>query len=379
MSAAEASGDHHAARLIEALRRRMPDARFVGVAGEQMAAVGCEVLVDLAARATMLTGPFARIGYYVRTVLRLRKQIAAIRPDLFVPVDSPALNWHLSKAARRAGALVVHYVCPQVWAWAPWRIHKLRRLTDHVACLLPFESRYLQHRGVPASFVGHPLFDDLAGRPEALPDLIAAWARCDWRIAMLPGSRAGEIRTHMPAMIAVVKSLRRRYPKATCTFLAANDRAAEAIGKAAGPKPVEIVVGRTDEELSRSHFALVVSGTVTLEVAYYGVPMLIFYRVKKLSWDLVGRWIVHTRWLSLVNILSRTGRPVVPELMPWHGNVRRVQDMVLEELDDLGGMVEARKGLLEVVEPLMTEPGRAAADNTADLVLRLLERRRSLK
>ncbi|MCE5326966.1 MAG: lipid-A-disaccharide synthase [Planctomycetaceae bacterium] len=377
LSAAEASGDHHAAGLIHALRRRIPDARFIGVAGPQMAAAGCEVVVDLAAQATMTTGPFTRIGYYIRTVRRLKKLIAQLKPDVFIPVDSPALNWHLSAAAKAAGSPVVHYVCPQVWAWARWRIKKLRRLTDHVACLLPFEARYMQHRGVPATFVGHPLFDDLPPRPDPLPDLIAAWADESWRVAMLPGSRMGEIRMHMPALLATADLIRQRHPNAQCRFLAVDEKAAKAIALVGEKKgrQLDIVVGRTSETLGESHFAVAVSGTVTLEVAYYGVPMVIFYHVPKVDWELVGRWIVHMPHLSLVNILSPNGRPVVPELMPWHGNIARVQDMVVEILEDLGSMVEARGRLLQTVEPLLPHNGQTAADNAADLVLRVLNNR----
>ncbi|MCE5277504.1 MAG: lipid-A-disaccharide synthase [Planctomycetaceae bacterium] len=374
LSAAEASGDHHAAGLIHALRRRVPDARFIGVAGRQMAEAGCEVVVDLAAQATMVTGPFSRIGYYVRTVRRLKKLIAELKPDVFIPVDSPALNWHLSAAAKAVGSPVVHYVCPQVWAWARWRTKKLCRLTDHVACLLPFEARYMQHRGVPATFVGHPLFDDLPPRPEPMPDLIEAWADESWRVALLPGSRMGEIRTHMPALLAAADLIHQRHPDARCQFLAGDEKAAQAIAATAKDRQLDIVVGRTSETIGQSHFAVAVSGTVTLEVAYYGVPMVIFYHVPKLNWELVGRWIVHTPRLSLVNILSPNGRPVVPELMPWHGNIARVLDMVLEILEDLGSMVEARRRLLETVEPLLPH-GTTAADNAADLVLRVLNNR----
>ena len=175
LSAAEPSGDRHAAGLIRALRVQMPDARFIGVAGEKMAAAGCEVIADLTARASMLTEPFLRAGYYVYTVTRLRKAIRKIGPDVFVPVDSPALNWHLAAAAKKTGSKVVHYVCPQIWAWGPWRTNRLARLTDHVACILPFEVAYLRHRGVDATFVGHPLFDNLPPRSEPLPDIIQAW------------------------------------------------------------------------------------------------------------------------------------------------------------------------------------------------------------
>ncbi len=378
LSAAEASGDLHAAGLIRSLRERLGDVRFIGVAGEKMAAAGCEVIADLTMKASMVTGPFLHLGYYVHKVRRLGKAIVGIRPDIFVPVDSPALNWHLSAAAKKVGSAVVHYVCPQVWAWGPWRIKRLKRLTDHVACLLPFEVPYLQHRGVPATFVGHPLFDHLQPRPDHMPDLIQAWADGSWSVALLPGSRCGEIRHHGLALLLTARAIRKRWPHATCRFTVSAEEDADTVRKACGWKrgqrdEIEIVVGKTANILACSHFAVAVSGTVTLEVAHYGVPMVIFYKVGKLNWDAVGRWLVRTPYLSLVNILSR--RAIVPELMPWHGRPQRIRDMTLEVMHDLGYLLEARRRLLEMVKPLRAVPPRTAADNTADLIIRLMQRR----
>ena len=343
-----------------------------------MSAAGCEVIADLTVKAGMITGPFLHLGYYVHTVKRLGKAIAEIRPDIFVPVDSPALNWHLSAAARKAGSPVVHYVCPQVWAWAPWRINRLKRLTDHVACLLPFEVPYLQHRGVPASFVGHPLFDQLPPRPEVMPDLIQAWADGSWKVALLPGSRRAEIRDHVQALLLTAEAIRKRWPHATSRFAVGTEQDAGAVRKVCSQKrkhgdEIEIIVGKTGQVLADSHFAVAASGTVTLEVAHYGVPMVIFYKVPKVNWDLVGRWLVRTPHLSLVNILAE--RAIVPELMPWHGRPQRVRDMALEVMEDLGYLLETRRNLLRMVEPLRARPPATAADNTAELVIKVMQRR----
>lgn len=378
LSAAEPSGDLHAAGLIRSLRGRLGEVRFIGVGGEKMAAAGCEVIADLTARASMILGPFLRLGYYVHKVRRLSKAIADIRPDIFVAVDSPALNWHLSAAAKQVGSPVVHYVCPQVWAWAGWRIKRLKRLTDHVACLLPFEVPYLEHRGVPATFVGHPLFDCLQPRPDPMPDLIQAWADGSWNVALLPGSRSGEIRDHAPALLVTARAVCKRWPRATCRFTVGTEEDADSVRKACKWKrgqddEIEVVVGKTSRVLAGSHFAVAVSGTVTLEVAHYGVPMVIFYKVGKMGWDAVGRWLIRTPYLTLVNILSQ--RAIVPELIPWHGRPQRIRDMALEVMQDLGCLLEARQRLLEMVAPLRADPPATAADNTADLIIRVMQRR----
>ncbi len=372
MSAAEASGDLHAGRLIEAIRRRMHSARFVGVAGPHMAAAGCEVLADLTPKASMLGWPILRLGYYIRKIMRIQKLIRRLRPDIHVPVDSPAMNWHLMKAAKKVGTPVVYYIAPQVWAWASWRVKKLAKLTDRVACILPFEQEYLRSRGVQATYVGHPLFDTLGQRCQSEPDTLHAWWTGKWRVALLPGSRRDEIKSHTPALLDVAEAIRRRWPGSICTITARDEKTAEIIRKLCGETTVEIAVTRTREVLAESHFAVAVSGTVTLEAAYFGVPMVIFYRVNRLAYGL-GRWLVHTPHLSLVNILSR--RRIVPELMPWHGGTKELVRVVMELLSDVGYLVQVRRELTELVKPLRVEPPQTASDNAAELICKLLDGR----
>ncbi|MCK5114438.1 MAG: lipid-A-disaccharide synthase [Phycisphaerae bacterium] len=375
LSAAEASGDHHAANLILALREKLPGARFVGATGPEMAAAGCESIIDLTKKASMVLGPIANLSYYHRAVKKIQAAICDIRPDIHVPVDSPALNWHLAKASKKAGIPVLYYVAPQVWAWAPWRIKKVRRLTNHIACLLPFEEQYFRSRGVNATYVGHPLFD---GRdpidPNALPDLVDAWTTGKFRVALLPGSRPGEIKVHAPAFAKVTDDIRERYPDASFTFTAVHERAAKQIRAAVGERgDIPIVVGKTPEVLADSHFALATSGTVTLNVAHAGVPMVIAYKTSLLSYlmfPLLKRTLFRTKSLSLVNILA--GRKIVPELMPWNGNIGKLRDEALQVMGDLGYLTTTREKLLELTKPLALPAPHMASQNTADLVVKIL-------
>jgi lipid-A-disaccharide synthase len=420
LSAAEASGDQHAANLIRAIRAMAPRARFVGVAGERMAAEGCEVLADLTCSASMLGSVLPRLAYYYRTIRRVRKAMARLRPDLCIPVDSPAFNWHMAAAAKRAGVPVLYYVAPQVWAWAPWRVKKLARLTDRVACILPFEEEYLRARGVAATFVGHPIFDDHPQRPRPLPDLARAWFEGAWQVALLPGSRPAELAGHTRPLVEVAETILRRWPHSRCAFAAHSEAGAErirqALGRAEGvprgegvrcgegilpSRPagilpaassvssssssssaqsprIEIVVGpqAAQEVLARSHFAVVGSGTVTVQTAYFGVPMVVFYKTGLFSRTLYhtfGRFgrFLSTEHLSLLNILA--GWRVVPELMPWAGNVRRLVGSVLEAMNELGHLVEMRGNLLKLVEPLHVPPPGSAAQNAAKMAVELLE------
>ena len=367
ISAAEASGDEHAGHLIAALRRLRPDARFIGVAGEKMSAAGCQVVADLTKRASMAGGTITQLGYYYKMVRQIRRRIAEIKPDLYIPVDSPALNWHLAAEARRCGSKVFYYIAPQVWAWGRWRVKKLARLTDQVGCILPFEQPYLRHRGVNATYVGHPLMDTLPPRPRQLPDLAEAWANGTWRVALLPGSRPGEIRGHAPAIVAAAGLIRKRWPAARCTVTARTDRCAEVLRPMLEGADVELAVGRTREVLAESHFALATSGTVTLEVAHFGVPMVIFYRVGRLGYNLLGRWLLKTPHLSLVNILA--GRRLVPELMPWHGRISEVTETVLEVMEDYGWLCQTRRDLLALTDNLRAARAGSASENAAKLAL----------
>jgi lipid-A-disaccharide synthase len=377
LSAAEHSGDHHAAGLLRAIRKRLPDARFLGAAGPDMQAAGCECVVDLTARASMVTGPLKNLGFYRRALRTLRNAIRDSRADIHVPVDSPALNWHLAAEAKRLRLPVMYYVAPQVWAWARWRIKKVRRLTDHVACLLPFEEDYFRSRGVNATFVGHPLFDQLPPRPAAsdMPDLAGAWLNGSWRVALLPGSRPREIQNHATALLAAAEALKQRYPRATARLAVLDDRAAQTLRRTLrGRCPLPVEVGRTFDVLADSHFALAASGTVTLAVAHAGTPMVVFHRVSGLEragLSLVGRRLIHTRFLCLVNILA--GRGIVPEIMPWHGRVKDLTHAMFDSLADLGYLESTRRNLLDLASTLPAPPHTSAADNTAQLVLDLLQ------
>ncbi len=379
MSCAEASGDHHASELIRSLRKLYPDARFVGAAGPKMQAEGCECIVDLTQQAAMLGSVFTKIFYFRQQVKKLQAAIAEIKPDVLVPVDSPALNWHLCRAAKKVDVPVMYCVAPQVWAWAPWRLKKVRKLTNHIACLLTFEKEYFRSRGVNATYVGHPLFDQLPPQRAAAdcPDLAEAWMSGEWKIAMLPGSRAGEIAKLTRPLIETSRAIRAAWPKATITFTAVDEKAKERILAAAGDGADElsIVVGQTPEMLEIAHFAVAASGTVTLEVAHFGVPMVIVYNVgwlQKLLYRLFVRHLFCIKQLSLVNIVA--GRGVVPELMPWIPSQQVLNETVLRELDDYGTLSHTRKTLLATTAPLMVPPPRKASDNIADLVAGLIEK-----
>ena len=351
-TAFEPSGDIHAAAVIAELRRKLPGARVFAWGGAQMAAAGAEVVERTGGDAVMGVPGIEKIREHKRINARIAAWIEANRPALHVPVDSPAANFPICRIAKRHGVKVVHFVAPQIWAWGPWRIHKLRRLTDLVLCLLPFEEGYFTTRGVPALFVGHPLFDEEMDSA-ALAREASAFGTGSPKIALMPGSRPGELTKNFPPMLEAFGQLQRDQP-GLVGLVAAMDEGVEQrlreLAEANGgwPDGLECASGKTDAVIHWCDLALVVSGTVTLQIARQRKAMVVFYTSNRLFYHGVARWILSTRYFALPNLIA--GKEIVPELIPHFGPGGPIADaaaklLASEELaqrqrDELGRVVE---------------------------------------
>jgi len=342
-SVADVSADAHTARLIRRLKIEAQDLRFVGLGGKAMADEGCQLLENLVER-------------------------SAQRPDLVVVVDSPAWNFHVAKAARRLDIPVLYYIAPQLWAWGSWRIKKLRKWTNQVACILPFEQQWFTERGIRAVYVGHPLFDDdrqfEALEPTPTDELNFPL------VALLPGSRAHEIKHLWPSMQQIADAIRKKYPRARFVSCAPDESKAETMRRNADPD-LNIDIRPTSIEAAVRHadLALVASGTSTLQVAVQNCPMIILYYVHPLQWHLVGRWVVKIKYLSLVNILAQ--KELVPEYMPFYRQEDQVAEKALALLADEKALRQIRLNLQKLVKPI-TQPGAAA--KVAQIVKKMLPR-----
>lgn len=366
ISAAELSGDRHAAELIEAIRDERPSTLFLGVAGPAMQAAGCEVLEDFTTRATMLVGAVRLAGHAYKLVRQIGRLVREQRPDLAILVDSPALHLPMARHIRAAGCPVLYYIAPQLWAWAPWRIRKVRRRVDRMAVILPFEEDYFRQRGVDARFVGHPLIAQLRGENPS-PETVERFGRLGRPlIACLPGSRRHVIEEVLPGQIAVARAIAGAHPGAGFVFSAADQAGANVIRSAlAGERfsrTVEVKGNR--HVLAAADFALCASGTATLEVAWHGVPMVVMYNGSKWGYRLVGRWLITTPHLSLVNILA--GRRIVPEFMPYYTSVQPIIDEALAILKSPKRQATIRADLKNVIQSLGE---KNAARQTARIAL----------
>ena len=294
-TAFEPSGDAHAAPVIAALRHLRPDVPTWSCGGPNMRAAGAQIIEETTGNAAMLLSAVSKVHEQHRRLWRLRRWLTAHDLGVYVPVDSPAANWSICKLIRRVkpDTRIVHLVAPQLWAWAPWRIHKLRRLTDHVLCLLPFEPAWFNARGVRATFVGHPVFERVSnhiygrgsgsGGPSDSREMGESTGEGadlsdhnGLELALLPGSRNSQIRANGPMMLEVFNRLRRGHEGLHGVVLATDQTAAALIDRLVGEgfphDCISIRTGPTRQTLSQSDAALVTSGTATLHVAAAGVP-----------------------------------------------------------------------------------------------------------
>lgn len=305
LSVGEPSGDLHGANLIRELKRRREDFEFVGYGGPRMATEGCALHEDLTKLAVMW---FARvllnIHKFWNLVSRADRYFAHSRPDAVVMIDYPGFNWWIARRAKAHGIPVFYYGTPQIWAWAGWRIKKMRRFVDHVLCKLPFEEPWYRERGCHATYVGHPYFDQL--RNETLDvEFIAKISAGDGPlVALLPGSRTQEVKSNFRHFVKAAEHVRQRVPNARFAVASFKESQAVMVREALRgvDLPIEVHVGRTPELIAASECTMAVSGSVSLELLYHTKPTVILYYVSPLAF-FVQRFFRKVRYITLVNLL----------------------------------------------------------------------------
>lgn len=374
ISAAEPSADLHGASLIRAVRRIRPDVRFAGVAGPAMRGEGCWTIYDMCHRSAMLTAAFGAIGAARRLWATSQAHLAEYPFRAAVLIDSPALHLPLAKRAKKLGVPVFYYIAPQVWAWGQYRVPRIRRRVDRMAVILPFEQEYFRKRGIDATFVGHPLFEVLLDRKLDEQRVSEVRGRGSPVVALLPGSRRHVVEEVLPGQLLVAAAIARRYPNAAFPVSVANPTTRQAIEPLVGRAGLSTTLhdGENGEILSAADLVLAASGTATLEVAFYHKPMIIMYNGSRWGYRLVGRWLIRTRYLSLVNILA--GREIVPEFMPYYTATAPIADQALRILTTPELSTRMEVDLSDIVGPLL-KPG--ASENAARLLLDLVDQRSS--
>ncbi|HEY7317815.1 MAG TPA: lipid-A-disaccharide synthase [Candidatus Binatia bacterium] len=365
----EASGDVHGAHLVKALSHREPKLRFFGVGGEQLKQTGFEALLDVSEISGM---GFVELAGHLHNIWRaygvLRRAIRERRPDLLVLIDFPEFNLRLAKLAKNLKIPVLYYISPQIWAWRQGRVRHIARYVDHMAVVFPFEVPFYESRQVKVSFVGHPLLDIVRSRVPREAVLARLALDAEKRtIAILPGSRKGEVAYHLPtlleAAVRLSEDLQLQFLVIRASTVERQD--VESLLKQI-PLKIPIVEDHRYEALNACDLAWTASGTVTLETALLLKPMIIVYRLSWLTYAL-ARLLVKIRHVGIVNIM--VGKEVVPELIQSDFTAAGVvkQTRSLLESQDLRESIVTK--LVTLREKLGT-PG--AADRVAQIALSMM-------
>lgn len=388
-SVGEPSGDLHGANLIRELRSRRGDIRCVGYGGPRMAEAGCELHADLTQLAVM---------WFLRVLVNFHKFFALLlqadryfrdeRPDAVVLIDYPGFNWWIARRAKAHGIPVFYYGVPQLWAWAPWRIRKMRRYVDHALCKLPFEESWYRDRGCRATYVGHPYFDELNSRQLDAKFVAAQRNEPGPLVTILPGSRGQEVRANLPWLLRATERVRERLPEVRFAIAAFNASQAEhartlLIGS---HSPVEVCVGRTPELIHAATCCMAVSGSVSLELLYHTKPSVILYHVSRLGfWG--QRFVRRVRYITLVNLITAPvltpksvgvydrrdpvdAHVLMPEYMTSDDRTTEIAGHVVEWLIDIAAR-EHRIAELAALKRRIAHGG--ASRRAADYILAALE------
>lgn len=378
--AGESSGDILGAGLIRAIRTRIPAVRFTGVAGPEMLAAGCEALYPAEALSVM---GLAEVLKHLPRLLRIRRELRthflAEPPDVFIGIDSPDFNLGLELMLRKGGIPTVHYVSPSVWAWRPGRVFKVGRAAELTLALLPFEPPLYARHGFKAEFVGHPLADALAAKPDRQSLRAMLHLPAEGRIvALLPGSRFTEVERLGALFLDTAQWLAARHPETRFVIPAAtpalNQLLKRLIRAHAPDLPITLVEGHSRDAMGAADAVLLASGTATLEAMLLGCPMVVAYRLAALSHAVIrGFRLLKIPYVALPNLLA--GRELVPEFL----QARATPEFMGEALRTLLEDPAARAAQLEGFRDLAGVLRRGADDRAAEAVLALVASHRGPK
>ncbi|MGL4421465.1 MAG: lipid-A-disaccharide synthase [Gemmataceae bacterium] len=370
ISAGEPSGDLHGANLIHALKARHPHAKIVGFGGDKMTAAGAELLYPLTQLAVMWVG---RVLMNIRTFFRLADQaedyFRTQKPDAVILIDYPGFHWHIAKRAKAAGIPVYYFVPPQLWAWAGWRVKKMRATVNTVLTALPFEEDWYSARNVNTHYVGHPYYDEIVDQRLDAAFQAELKGRGEPIIALLPGSRTQEVTSNFPLMLRTVAVLHQSHPQCRFVIAAYNAKQAalmETMLAKVAPLPIELHIKKTAEIISVAHASIAVSGSVGLELLAGQVPSVIVYKLSRFALP-IARFFMKCRFISLVNLLAQ--RELFPEFLTARDDSVLIAAHIQRWLDDPQARAE-RVRELETLRASVMRPG--ACERAAEYLMKAL-------
>jgi len=377
ISAGEKSGDIHGSNLIRQLYKKEPAARIYGLGGSRMIEAGLQCIHDMSSRSVMWLHTLGKIPELWNIFTDCTRSFDEEKPDLVILMDYAGFNFYLARAAKKRHIPVMYYISPQLWAHAPWRVKKLKKLVDKMVLIYPFEEALFANEGVPAKYVGHPLFDELLARTVD-EDFVSKIKQGENKtiVSLLPGSRTQEIKKLLPILLETATVIHRNIPSTGFILSCSNKNNLELINKfikdhasANSHKllPIDVVTEKVSEIIKASSLCISSSGTIALEIAFYHVPMVICYRISRFHYFIAKPFMV-TPYVCLVNKIAE--RMVVPEILMYRDEYKwlasRATDLLLNE--------EKRQtcidGLKEV-KSIIGAPG--ASEKAADEALSLIK------
>ncbi len=369
--AGEASGDQHSARLVKAVHNIDPTVEFFGIGGECMRKAGVDIRVDSAEMAVVgLVEIWAHRKVIFGALDQMREILKTDPPDLLFLTDYPEFNLRLAKIAKRQGIKVLFYISPQIWAWRQWRVKKIRKLVDMMAVIFPFELDFYHQHHVPVCFVGHPLADEVHASAER--DSLCAEFGLDAQqpvVGLFPGSRQSEVKRLMPIIIETAKRLQQQNPQIQFLLPIASTLKRESFSPYidADTPAVTMLENRSYDIMAACDAIVTVSGTVTLEIALIGTPMVIINRISALSYFIAKR-MVKVDHIGLCNIVA--GKRIVPELIQYDAQPEKITDEIIKILTQPKYNQSIRNELQEVRAKLSSD---GEVSNLAELTIELLK------
>ena len=367
--AGETSGDLHGAQLVRAMKKKDPSLFFSGIGGPELKTAGVEILMNAAELSVVgITEVFSKMSKVVKGISSVKNVLRERRPGLIILIDFPDFNLHIATIAKKHGVPVLYYISPQIWAWRSGRIRKIEKNVDHMAVILPFEKDFYRSHNVPATFVGHPLLDSYSPLPD---DPLKDATDSIPVVGLLPGSRYSEIERNLPFMLAAASVLQNRFKNICFMISIAPSISKEKIESFVKPYKktccIELISGSVVEIFKKSRLIVAASGTVTLETAIYGVPMVIMYKISPISY-MLGQALVNVEHIGLVNIIAN--ERIVPELIQGDATPAKIAETVGDILYDPKELARIKEKL-KSVKAFLGSAG--AAEKTADIGLALLK------
>lgn len=353
----EESGDNHGANVVRAMLKKHNNLVFFGIGGKALKKAGTDILVEASELSVIgITEAFSKLPTLLKGMSIVKKNLKNKKPDLLILVDFPDFNLHAASHAKKLNIPVLYYISPQIWAWRSGRVKKIGRLVDHIAVIFPFEETLYRKHHIPVSFVGHPLLDQSARAANDEKDFKKEGVSV---IGILPGSRHREVVQLLPEMLGAAEKIYSSNQELKFVISIAPSINRELVERMVEEHAKEIHYELISEPVHRvfekCDFLIAVSGTVTLEAAIAGVPMIIIYRVSMITY-LLGLILVKVGYISLVNLIA--GAEVIPELIQGKAKSQNIADHVNRMINDRSILKAQKKKFIEL-RKILGGPGAA--------------------